>query len=332
MKHLKYPSIELFDKIVRQVRENHDFKGKDNEGKPIYLHDTPYKTIKFIGYEKLHGTNASIVLWKDGNKTYQSRDNILSYKHDNMGFYTYLSTVDTNYLFEGIEFEEYIAVYGEWCGKGVQKHVGLKHFEKMFVIFGIKVDGKFMSKTYNNDPQKRIYDIKNFKKWELEIDFNYPKLSENIIYDYIMEVEEKSPICYLLNPNLTEDIVGEGIVFHSECNSYRFKAKGEKHANGSKTKSVAKVDIEKYNTVSEFVERVCSNSRLEQGISYLRENNHVLDKISTPIYLKWIINDVIKEFEEELKLSNLTIKDVAPSISNKAKVYFFSELNSYVGL
>ena len=54
MRHLKYPSIELFDKIVRKVRENHDYKGKDEEGNNIYLHDSPYPIKKWIGYEKLH--------------------------------------------------------------------------------------------------------------------------------------------------------------------------------------------------------------------------------------------------------------------------------------
>ena len=34
-------------------------------------------------------------------------------------------------------------IYGEWCGAGIQKKVGLTQFPKMFVVFGMaRVDGQ----------------------------------------------------------------------------------------------------------------------------------------------------------------------------------------------
>ena len=52
---IKYPSIEQFRNVIRQVRERHDFQGKTENGEPIFQHLTPYPTIKFKGTTKLHG-------------------------------------------------------------------------------------------------------------------------------------------------------------------------------------------------------------------------------------------------------------------------------------
>lgn len=57
----KYPSIEQFRNVIKTVRFNHDFQGKDENGNPIYQHKENYPTLKFQGTVKLHGTNAAIV-------------------------------------------------------------------------------------------------------------------------------------------------------------------------------------------------------------------------------------------------------------------------------
>lgn len=68
---LKYPSIDQFRNVVRIVKTNHDYQGKDEvTGEVIYSHDSPYPTMSFKGTVKLHGTNAGIVKYKDNSIVY----------------------------------------------------------------------------------------------------------------------------------------------------------------------------------------------------------------------------------------------------------------------
>ena len=43
-----------------------------------------------------------------------------------------LSTVD-------MKGYDYVTVFGEWCGKGIQKGVAINQLEKMFIIFELKL-------------------------------------------------------------------------------------------------------------------------------------------------------------------------------------------------
>lgn len=112
----KFTDIEQFRNVIRSLKLHHDFKGYDESEQPIYRHDSPYPTLTFNGTVKLHGTNAGIVLYKDGHIEYQSRERVLSFTSDNAKFMLCMSLVDVKKLFEGIEFTDHVALYGEWCG------------------------------------------------------------------------------------------------------------------------------------------------------------------------------------------------------------------------
>ena len=327
MKHIPMGSIGLFTHVIRTVKTEHDFKGFDKDGSPIYLHDSPYPTIRFIGTEKNHGTQASIVFHKDGTKTYQSKERVLSLESDNARFMALMSTKNTDFLIEGIDFKENISVFGEWCGGSIQKTVALNQLPNLFVVFGIKVDGEWIEKSIENKPESGIYDIRNFKKWEIDIDFNDPQQVQNQLVDWTLEVEDRSPFAIAIGIDETKGSIGEGIVFSTPDKKYIFKVKGELHANGSKVHKLASVDLEIVNSANEFVNLVLTASRLEQGISYLRENNHELSKKSTPIYLDWIKRDIIKEETDTLTKNGLDINTVVSKITTKAREYFFNALN-----
>lgn len=70
---IKFPSIEQYRNIIREVKTNHDYQGKDESEQPIYQHLSSYPIIKFEGTVKLHGTNASVVKYKDRIE-FQSRE------------------------------------------------------------------------------------------------------------------------------------------------------------------------------------------------------------------------------------------------------------------
>ena len=136
----KFTDIGQFRDVIRAVKSHWDFKGLDEAGDPIYRHDKPYPTLRFRGTVKTHGTNAAIVLYKDGRLEYQSRERVLTIQQDNASFMLTMMNIDVKELFEGIEFNDHVAIYGEFCGGSITKGVAINGLPKMWVIFAVKID------------------------------------------------------------------------------------------------------------------------------------------------------------------------------------------------
>ncbi|HBD93219.1 MAG TPA: hypothetical protein DC057_03510 [Spirochaetia bacterium] len=316
----KYPSIEQFRNVIRDVRYAHDYKGKDENGKAIYLHTDNYPTLKFKGTVKLHGTNSAIVKYSDGRLEFQSRERLLSLEQDNAGFMAAMIPKDLRFLFI-LPFNEYIAVYGEWCGGNIQKGIAINGLEKMFVIFGIKVDDNWIDlPKYLYSNLQGIYNILQFKTFEIEIDFNNPELVQNKIIEMTISVEECCPVA----KHFGKEGIGEGIVFTCVTNQdLKFKSKGEKHS-ASKVKVLNTVDVEAMANINEFVELAVTENRLEQGISFFNENNIEIDAKNTGQFLGWIVKDILKEEKDTLEASGLDEKKVKNAIVIKARIWFLN--------
>jgi len=319
----KYPSIEQFRSVIKEVRANHDYQGKDENGKAIYQHKGNYPTFKFKGTIKLHGTNASIVKYKDAGMQFQSRERVLSLEFDNANFASEMVAKDLNFLFDDFYYDDSIAVYGEWCGGNIQKGIAINGLPKMFVIFGVLIDDNWIDlpeDLHNNDIG--IYNILQFPTYEIDIDFNNPELSQNKLIEMTIEVESECPVgSYFGNKG-----VGEGIVFTCVTNQeLKFKSKGEKHS-ASKVKILNIIDVEAMANINEFVEMAVSENRLEQGISFFKENNILIDSKNTGEFLKWIVTDVLKEEKDTLEASRLDEKKVKNAIVTKARVWFLNKI------
>ena len=318
----KYPSIDQFRNVIRTVRTNHDYQGKDEEGNPIYSHTENYPTLKFKGTVKLHGTNAGIVDYGDRIE-FQSRERVLSLEDDNAGFMRIMHSKDLAFLFDRFNSVEYIAVYGEWCGGNIQKSVAINGLDKMFVIFGVKVDDNWVelpSDLHNNE--EGIYNILQFPTYEIDIDFNTPEIVQNKLIEMTLLVEEECPAGKFFG----KEGVGEGIVF--TCTSdqtLKFKSKGEKHS-ASKVKVINAVDVELMQSINDFVELAVSENRLNQGISFFKENNISVDSKNTGEFLRWIVTDVLKEEKDTLEESGLDEKKVKAAVATKARVWFLNSI------
>lgn len=321
----KFPSIEQFRNIVKVIRESHDYKGKNEEGSPIYNHTEPYPVIQFQGTVKLHGTNAAIVKYKD-RVEFQSRERVLSLQQDNSNFMLSMSNKNLDTLFGRMarEFNDYIAIYGEWCGKGIQKGVAISELDRMFVVFAVKVDDIWVTPNYFYDNEQGIYNIHQFETYHIKIDFNNPELAQNKLSELTLKVEEECPV----GSHFGVKGVGEGIVWTANYNGnyYQFKVKGEKHSS-TKVKTLASVDIDEVSNLNEFVSVVLTESRLNQGISFLKENNHSIDQTSTGTYLKWVVGDVFKEESDLIVKNQISTKKVGGSLSNKAREWYFNYIN-----
>ena len=106
----------------------------------------------------------------------------------------------------------------------------------------------------------------------------------------------------VLSTNIS--LIGEGIVWeyrNSDGSVHRFKVKGEKHSS-SKVKKLASVDIEKMNSVKEFVEYAVTDSRLKQAADeILRVGGEIgtthldFDRKKLGKFIKWMSTDIVKE-------------------------------------
>jgi hypothetical protein len=319
----KYSSIEQFRNVIKEVRSRHDYKGKDEEGNPIYRHTDNYPTLKFTGTVKLHGTNAGIVKYSDGKLEFQSRERILSLEEDNANFMSEMMKVDLSFLFADIKFNDYCAVYGEWCGGNIQKGVAINGVDKMFVIFGIKVDDNWIKiPAHLHDNSNKIYNIFQFPTFNLEIDFNNPELVQNKIIEMTISVED----CYPVGKFFGKEGVGEGIVFTANIDqSLKFKSKGEKHSV-TKVKKLNPIDTEVMESINEFVDSTVTENRLKQGITFFEENNIAVDSKNTGQFLSWVVRDVLKEENDTIVNNNLDEKKVKNAIVTKSRIWFLNNI------
>lgn len=312
----KYNSIDQFRHVIKEVRMRHDFKGVDEDGKAIYEHASPYPILTFKGTTKVHGTNGGIVLYKDGSIKIQSRNRELSLGSDNKGFYSFIKSKDITPLFEGLDFKEYIAIYGEWCGGNIQKGVAIQGLPAMFIIFDVVVDGVYLNDYSSSLESEGVYNVKSFGEWEVDIDFNNPEKIQNVLIEHTLKVEEECPV----GKYFGKSGIGEGIVFHLKGDrSVKFKSKGEKHSS-SKVRVINAIDTEVLKKVEDFVTYACTVNRLTQGLEHVPSR----DIKYTGEFIKWVCKDVLKEEEDTLIASGLEWKKVAGLISKKASEFFRS--------
>lgn len=331
--------------MVRYVKTHAQYVGKDADGNAIYDPTKPIPTLKFRGTVKLHGTNAGIVYdYNTKEISYQSRERVLSLDSDNAGFMAAQILQEPLWVecFEHLkgDFVAKVAVFGEWCGQGIQKGVGVSQLPKMFVIFAVKFiyeDGEsewaWLNPEYPSDFQiPGVYDILDFPTWEIDIDFNQPELAQNRMIEITQAVEAECPVA----KHFGVSGIGEGVVWTSLSGDWDspffrsgtwFKVKGEKHCV-SKVKTLAAVDVEAAATLKAFIESVVTEERLEQGLdNLLREQLKPFDITSMGDFIRWVYNDVLKEESDTIEASGLDPKKLGSPIANMARPWFIKEMN-----
>ena len=342
-KMIKFPSIEQFRTVVSNVNRHFNFVGLDENGEAIYDPTLPKPIITFKGTVKIHGTNAAVSynakeLWA------QSRENIITPEKDNAGFAFFVeSNKEAFYeLFAQVmdktipwpdPYKNTITIYGEWAGGNIQKGVGVCNLPKSFFIFGVKITphteteeelkanpAYWVDYTYLRAPEHNIYNIDDYPTYSIDIDFNMPQLVQNQLSELTIKVEEECPVAKAFGYSG----IGEGIVWTAEFkgNVHRFKVKGEKHSS-SKVKTLAAVDVEKLNSIKEFVDYAVSESRFNQALENIFPNNEPIDVKKMGDVIRWVVNDVIKEEMDTLVENQLEPKEINKYISSKVREMFF---------
>ena len=337
----KFPHVEQFRNVIHRVRDVTRYAGKDENGEVIFT-SAPLPKLKFHGTAKIHGTNAGVGILNDGTQWAQSRENIITPEKDNAGFATFayknrefFDSVRNNFVYGETLYKGFV-IYGEWCGKGIQKGVAVSDLEKMFVVFGIKllssepethpntwVCDDAVKELIGHNEDIRIFNIFEFGTWEIEIDFNYPELSSNQMIELTEEVERECPVGKYFGVSG----VGEGIVWKCRTEPYvgddfMFKVKGKRHSV-SKVKTLAAVDVEKVTSIKECVEKIITENRLNQGLDHLRSNHLEIIPQNLGVFIKWVTSDAIREELDTIIESGLIPKDVGGAASTVARDWFF---------
>lgn len=322
MKNVKFPSIQQFRNTVSQLRRL--------DGVSI---------VEYVGYTKLHGTNASIIVDENFNLYPQSKTRILTIEEDNAGFAQYVQDYANKFEAMAEEILENhpeaklpIIICGEFAGSNIQRGVALNGLPKFFSVFGY---GNVVEKVVNEEATNAIewlpfdhdigqynpviYNISQFGAYYVTIDSTNPAAVQNELVDLTIKIEEECPAGAFFGISG----VGEGVVWRPlddelvKNKDLWFKVKGEKHSS-SKVRTLAAIDPEVAKSINEFVEYVTTESRLNQGIAEVGG----ADLANTGAFLKWLNTDIIKEESDTLAASGLEFKDVAKAISRRAVTYF----------
>ena len=339
----RFASIEQFRNIVKAVQHTARYKNTDENGMVHFDMSAELPKIDFYATTKIHGTNAAIgVNIRTTEYFTQSRNNIITPENDNLGFSAWANREDVkdhfynefSYILSMLEpgFVNPIStliVYGEWAGKGIQKGVAVSEVEKFFAPFSLKVtfengqEKEFNIETEFLNSELRIFPVYMFGCEKITIDFEHPELAQNTLVEKCLEVENNCPA----GKYFGVDGIGEGIVLTASHNNkiMRFKVKGEKHSV-SKVKTLAAVDVEKINAVSDFVEYAVTDNRLKQGLEYLAEQKLENDVKNIGVFIKWLVSDVRKEEQDTISQNGLDEKILNKQLTVVAKKWFLSQI------
>lgn len=350
---IKFPSIEQFRNVIRHVKSHAQFVGKDENGDPVFDPSIPLPTLKFRGTVKIHGTNAGIVYDVASDSiTYQSRERELSLTSDNAGFMLMMKRFEEEWLeyFRSLVSEERldpvrtdipekIAIFGEWCGKSIQKGVAVSELEKMFVIFAQKevyADGyahwwdifDFEDCSMGDDFVSVVKWISEFPTYDIDIDFNYPELAQNKMIEITEAVEAECPVGKAFGVSG----IGEGVVWTCISDGWNdsgtwFKVKGSLHSV-SKVKKLASVDVEAVENMRQFIEYAVTEQRLEWAFANLTgEQLKPAEMSSMGDFIRTVFNDVMREEEDTIVENGIDPKKIGSAVANKARPWFVTKIN-----
>lgn len=325
MEFFAFPKIGLFRNAYAEIKETYEYKGEEL---PI---------LRYHSTIKIHGCNAAIVKHIEANEyTFQSRNRIITCQNDNAGFANFMTVKNYQSLFDIIEdinekkAEKNIAIYGEFCGEKIQAKVAISKLPKMFIIFAIRFDFEWLDlekfKAVQNNDEK-IYNMMQFPQHIIDIDFKDPTKALEEVLALTDEVNNECPVA----KSLGVSGIGEGLVWiclDNPTSRFWFKSKGDDHEISSKDKVKTDkilIEPEKIENINLFIDSTLTESRLKQGEDYLTEINVELTMKNVGVFIKWIVEDILKEEADTLKKSDLDEKIIRKEITQRAVKWYKSK-------
>lgn len=333
---IKFQEIDQFRHVIKNVTMKAQFVGLDEKGDVIVNRLAVLPKLTFEGTVKIHGCCSSVRIQGD-KLTPQSRNQELTAEQDNYGFAKFIFNLpqDVWFTLKGV-FGDNIVIHGEWAGKGIQDTVAVNQVERFWTIFRIqKIDENgeggawidFSNVDLTSLNQFRVFSIRQFGVETVEIDFEKPADATNKINELSLAVEEECPVGKFFGISG----IGEGRVWSCindgyQSSKYVFKVKGQAHSK-SKVKKLANVDVEKMKSIEDFVKMSVDEGRCQQAFDFLKLANADVNETLTGDFIRWIINDIIKEESDTISQNGLTLKEVSGAISKVARRWFLAKIS-----
>lgn len=341
MEHIPYPHTVSFPVLKKDKLAEREYQLSQGLPTPFPLR------AKYRGTIKLHGTNATLI-FRNNNRTaptFQSRNRIITLLSDNHGTVAHLSgagivatlTNEIMRIHGSRSFTE-LMVAGELCGEGVQRGVAIACMERFFCIFAIRIDGVWVDMAKYASvavPERRVYNIMNYRTWEVEIDLaGGTKAVYKQMTTYTREVGKRCPFAEQFVDAEGAAIVGlgEGIVWtlipeerHDvsvKKELVNFKTKTERFSTRGKKPAVP-LEAGVSERATRFVEYAVGERRLEQGVEYMREMGKTVEKKSVGEFVKWVAQDAVREEKAAMEEMGADEKIVRTLVAGKAKQYWF---------
>ena len=243
--------------------------------------------------------------------------------------------------------DKHITVFGEFCGKGIQKNVAISQIDrKIFAVFAIQYGG--------TDGEPAVLDINPITILDKlgsfpEDVYVLPFYGDTMFFNFT-NVDELKKQAEELNKVIAEvescdpwvknvfDIegIGEGVVMYPlltpklykthepilidvfQYSDLVFKAKGEKHKVVN-TKKAVQIDPEIAKSIESFVELFVVEARLNQMLDGLD-----VDPKNIGEFIKKMSIDIQKESVAELEAAGLTWKEVVKDLSMASRKWFLN--------
>ncbi len=333
-----WPSIESFHRVRTDVLAYAEVSG------------IQFSRVVYRGKTKLHGSNAGIVILPHGLVLAQSRSRIITIPEDNMGFASWLE--EHRGRFMPLKRKEGpITIYGEWCGKGIQKQVAVSKLDRtIFAIFAVQFgdSSNFLSSVFV-EPTKIAEILEDVKlpdnvyilPWQgdkVEVDFfdrESTIAAVEVINQAVKEVEECDPF---VSKTFGIDGLGEGLVYYpvsmanlngsiprTPLQRFMFKAKGTKH-QVVKTREAVEIDPEVAESLASFIDQVATEARMEQAVSEGAKNK--FDKRFIGPVIAWFCRDVKKDIDnrEVIMPELIEWKAVSKALTSHIQKWYLSKL------
>jgi hypothetical protein len=336
---VSFPKIAQFRQIIQDVEHMAHYIGHDEKGVAQFDPSLKNPVLHFYGTVKLHGSNAGVSYRKKDGIWAQSRSSVITPEQDNLGFAAFVENHQVAFekLFESLaehirDENTILTIFGEWAGEKIQKGVAVCKLPRFYSIFAVKVSPDKESRFFLppekwehlKDHAHRIYNVLEWKSWEIDIDFNAPAQITDTLNSIVEEVEKQCPV----GKAFGVDGPGEGVVWvhHSEkYGTLRFKVKGEKH-NVSRVRKKVEVDPEIQNSIDSFIEYAVTENRLNQALEVVfTQQGETIDIKKMGAFLSWVAKDIETEEMDVLLKSGLEIKQVNKAISEKARKWFMEK-------
>lgn len=350
---IKFPSISQLRDVIKTVKSNREYQLQINPASGL----AEMPTLEFRGTIKMHGTNAAIVARRDGDFWVQSRNRVITPLSDNAGFACFAFSVKQQFddiiakvrNARTIADNQFVAVFGEWIGPGIQSGIGLNQLKtKHFVVFNIAVvtnggddydydwlkQNELTQIVRSSDRPTTIKDVYEFPTKTIHL--NLSKVDQTIV-DQLMahtiEVEQECPVAKMLGASAeTGAMTGEGLVWHCvtpgyEGRQYWFKVKGEKHSKSH----VAALAVAPDSALGEKIKIVAAEVtpvwRLEQMMEETFDTLNGGEVVITRMgdFIRAVMADIVKEDLDVITSNKLELKQVGGDIARIARTFLMEK-------